>query len=69
MDCRKYLCLAPGEPSGPPVGEEAETMERDGRSVLLMGLDQLIQMAEENESAGAPALRSSITPSAHAWKR
>ncbi len=32
--------------------EEAEAMERDGRSVPYMGLDQLIQMAEENEFGG-----------------
>lgn len=32
--------------------EEAEAMERAGRSVPYMGLDQLIQMAEENEFGG-----------------
>jgi hypothetical protein len=32
--------------------EEAEAMEREGRSVPYMGLDQLIQMAEENEFGG-----------------
>jgi hypothetical protein len=32
--------------------EEAETMEQAGRNVPYMGLDQLIQMAEENEFGG-----------------
>jgi hypothetical protein len=32
--------------------EEAESMEKDGREVPYMGLDQLIQMAEENEFGG-----------------
>jgi hypothetical protein len=32
--------------------EEAEAMEREGRSVPYMGLEQLIQMAEENEFGG-----------------
>jgi hypothetical protein len=32
--------------------EEAEAMEAQGRSVPYMGLDQLIQMAEENEFGG-----------------
>jgi len=32
--------------------EEAEAMERAGRSVPYLGLDQLIQMAEENEFGG-----------------
>ena len=32
--------------------EEAEGMERGGRSAPYMGLDQLIQMAEENEFGG-----------------
>jgi hypothetical protein len=32
--------------------EEAESMEREGRPVPYLGLDQLIQMAEENEFGG-----------------
>ena len=32
--------------------EEAEAMEREGRSVPYMGLEQLIQMAEEHEFGG-----------------
>jgi hypothetical protein len=32
--------------------EEAEAMQREGRSVPYLGLDQLIQMAEENEFGG-----------------
>jgi hypothetical protein len=32
--------------------EEAESMEREGRSVPYMGLEQLMQMAEENEFGG-----------------
>ena len=32
--------------------EEAEAMDREGRAVPYMGLDQLIQMAEENEFGG-----------------
>ena len=32
--------------------EEAEILEHEGRSVPYMGLDQLIQMAEENEFGG-----------------
>jgi hypothetical protein len=32
--------------------EEAEAMEKQGRSVPYMGLEQLIQMAEENEFGG-----------------
>jgi len=32
--------------------EEAEAMEREGRAVPYLGIDQLIQMAEENEFGG-----------------